>query len=398
MDKLRKGQITITILTSLFYFTYYMGRYNYSITVPFIQKEFALSNTQIGAFATILTAGYAIGQFINGFLIDRYGPRKMMTIGGLLSTLANFGVSIGANFTQILACWGANGYVQALGYPSCCKIYSNWFPKRERGKPLGFNEGLQSLSSFVIAPLGAMIIVSMGWRFAYVIPVIPMAIGSLIFYKFARNRPQEKEITPDWERDISVPHAREAYKAALSDWRMIAAYISYGASQFGRFVIYTWVAKYIYELTGNIIMAGWVTGLFALGGSIGSFFFGWLSDIFNKRWPLITVGMLLSTFALIIFAISPDAPIFYLSILMALCGFGIEAVETCYFLLPIDVGEEHGTEATGVGVMNAFGKLFATFQGVTFGLLLDLFNYQTSFLVTAFICLLAALLVIPIGK
>jgi len=397
LNRLKKWQYLITALTSIYYFCYYLGRYNYSITIPFIQEEFSLSNTQIGTLATFLTAGYAIGQFINGFIIDRYGPRLMMTFGGIASSITNILVSISSSFTQILGFWGLNGYVQAFGYPSCCKLYSNWFPKKDRGKPLGFNEGLQSLSSFVIAPLGAFLIATFGWRYVYIIPVIPLFLLSFVFYYVARNYPHDKNI-PIKREYVTDTTTINAYKSALSDWRMIAAYVSYGGSQFGRFVIYTWVAKYIYELTGNIIMAGWVTGLFALGGSIGSFFFGWLSDIFQKRWPLITIGMLLSTLSLIIFAISPNAPIIILSILMALCGFGIEAVETCYFLLPIDVGEETGTEATGVGVMNAFGKLFATFQGVLFGLLLDLFNFKTSFLVTALICLLAALLVIPIRK
>lgn len=135
-----------------------MARYNYSATIPFIQAEFGLNNTTIGLMATILTAGYAIGQFINGYLIDRIGPRFMMSLGGVLSFLMNVSVSLSNTFQEILLYWGFNGYVQAMGYGSVCKLYSNWFPPDERGKPLGFNEFLQSFSSFVIVPLGAFVI------------------------------------------------------------------------------------------------------------------------------------------------------------------------------------------------------------------------------------------------
>jgi OPA family glycerol-3-phosphate transporter-like MFS transporter len=352
----------------------------------------------IGLMATVLTAGYAIGQFVNGFLIDKHGARIMMTIGGILSTIANFGVGISSFFGGILTSWGINGYVQAFGYPSCCKLYSNWFPPEGRGKPLGFNESLQSFSSTIIVPLSAFIITIYGWRYVYFIPVIPMLAMSLIFYTLAKNKPADVGIDKHYGISEKKKTPRQAYKSALSDWRMVASYISYGGSQFGRFVIYTWVAKYIYELTGQIIVAGWVTAMFALGGTFGSLIVGWLSDIIKKRYPIIVVGMIISAVSLLVFALMPTAPIWILSLLMAICGTGIEAVETCYFLLPMDILDEEGVQATGVGVMNAFGKLFATFQGVAFGLLLDISGFKQAFLVTSIICFIAALLVIPIRK
>lgn len=397
---IKSWQIKITFLTGIFYFTYYMARYNYSATIPFIQAEFNLNNTTIGLMATILTAGYAIGQFINGFLIDKYGPRVMMSLGGALTWLMNIIVALSSTFNGILIAWGLNGYVQAMGYGSVCKLYANWFPPEERGKPLGFNEFLQSFSSFIIVPLGAYVITRLGWRYVYVIPPISVLIFSLIFFKSIKDTPVHASISPYWEppNNATPKSAVKAYKKTLSDWRMIASYISYGGSQFGRFVIYTWVAKYIYELTGNIIIAGWVTAAFALGGSVGSLAVGWLSDRLRLRWPIITAGMVLSAVSLGVFAVMPTASPLMLSVLMAICGSGIEAVEVCYFLLPMDILDNEGYQATGVGVMNAFGKAFATIQGVLFGFLLDVSGFQNAFLVTMMICVGSALLVIPIRK
>lgn len=402
LKSIKNWQLKTTLFTGVFYFTYYMARYNYSATIPFIQAEFGLTNTQIGLMATVLTAGYAIGQFINGYYIDKIGPRIMMSLGGLLTFIMNICVSIASSFQAILIFWGLNGYVQAMGYGSVCKLYVNWFPQDERGKPLGFNEFLQSFSSFIIVPLGAFLIVKYGWRSVYVIPVIPVLIGSFFFFREIRDKPQDEGYIPNWvtthAHNTPARSAFHAYKRTLSDWRMIASYVSYGGSQFARFVIYTWVAKYIYELTGNIIIAGWVTAAFALGGSIGSLAVGWLSDKIRLRWPIITFGMLVSAFSLMIFASAPHATPLILSILMAICGSGIEAVEVCYFLLPMDILDDDGYQATGVGVMNAFGKAFATIQGVLFGFLLDFGSYQTAFLVTAVICVFSALLVMPIRK
>jgi hypothetical protein len=82
---------------------------------------------------------------------------------------------------------------------------------------------------------------------------------------------------------------------------------------------------------------------------------------------------------------------------MALCGVGIEAVEVCYFLLPLDILGKN-KKVTGVGCMNAWGKTFASFQGGLFGLIVDLSGFQIAFLLTAFISMVSAFMVIPIRK
>ncbi len=408
MNKLKKWQLGVTLLTSIAYFFYYFGRYSYAATIPFIQAEWNLTNTAVGLMATVLTLGYAIGQFINGYLIDQFGPRKMLTLGGILSTVANFFVSIASTFGMVLTGWFANGYFQAFGYGSCCKLYTNWFPPDGRGKPLGFNEALQSFSSTIIVPLSAVIIVTWGWRWVYIIPVLPLTLVSLVFYKLIRNHPADAGIQRFWvtDNDLLTPEDKKlgasdwkaAYKYALSDWRMVASYVSYGGSQFARFAIYTWVPLYIFNLTGNIITGGLVPAALALGGTVGSLFVGWLSDVMEKRWPVIFIGMAISAAALFIFALMPTAPIGILMLIMAVCGTGIEAVEVAYFLLPMDILDDVGFQATGVGTMNAFGKLFATFQGVMFGFLLDTSGFMNAFLITGMIALLSAFLVIPIRK
>ena len=398
---LKVWQLFVLLSTSVFYFFYYFARYNYSITLPYIQEELQLSHAVLGLIATALTAGYALGQFINGFLIDRFGPRVMMTLGGLLSTLANFFMGIGQSFYHLVAAWFSNGYFQAMGFGSCCKLYVNWFDGKNRGKPLGFNEFLQSFSSAIIIPFGALIITVLGWRYVYIIPVLPLLFFSLFFYWKMRNKPIEKGFEVAWaEEDIKesfLEHAKQAYRMALSDWRMLLTYASYGGSQFARFAIYTWVPVYIYDMTGQIVESAWVTAFFAIGGAVGSLAIGFVTDLIHKRYPLIFAGMTLSAICLVVFASMPGAPILILSGLMALCGVGIEAVEVCYFLLPLDILDKD-KKATGVGCMNAWGKTFASFQGGLFGLIVDLSGFQIAFLVTALISFISAFIVIPIKK
>ncbi|GAH81617.1 unnamed protein product, partial [marine sediment metagenome] len=136
MNKLRRYQLNTVFVTTLTYCLYYFGRYHYGVILPFIQASFSLSNLQIGIFATILTAGYSMGQFVNGFLIDKYGSRLMLTLGAVLSSLANIATGLGFSYNGMLVTWLMVGYTQAMGFGSTCKLYTEWFPVEIEGKCL----------------------------------------------------------------------------------------------------------------------------------------------------------------------------------------------------------------------------------------------------------------------
>lgn len=403
MNKLKKYQLTTIFMATLTYCLYYFGRYHYGVILPFIQTNFSLSNLQIGIFATILTAGYSLGQFVNGFLIDRYGPKLMLTLGAVLSSLANIATGLGFSYNSMLVTWLMVGYTQAMGFGSTCKLYTEWFPVKNRGKVLGFQEGMQSLTTAIVPIVTAIVITNWGWRAGFMIPVIPLCIIGLLSYLIIQNRPSDIGLKVDW----AVPpmsggildDAKEAYRTALSDWRMLVTYVSYGFSQFVFFALATWIPIYIFNKSGNILEAAWVLTGLGIGGLFGGMIMGYGTDLIKKRYPLITVGLGFAGTALIVFALMPNAPIFVLSMLMVLCGVGLDSIEVPLFLLPMDILEEKGTSATGTGCLNAVGKLFATFQGVMFGLLLDMTgSFSSTFLIVAGLSIIGGLIVIPINK
>jgi sugar phosphate permease len=68
------------------YASFYLLRVNYSVAIPVIQDEFGFSNTDVGIIATSLLLAYAVGQFINGQLGDKFKARRIIALG--LITLA----------------------------------------------------------------------------------------------------------------------------------------------------------------------------------------------------------------------------------------------------------------------------------------------------------------------
>jgi sugar phosphate permease len=386
------------LLFSITYFFYYWTRYNFPIALPFIKAEYGLTAAQIGSIATALTLGYAVGQLINGALVDRYGPRIMMTIGGLGAMLANLWMGGSMYFEMFIVAWLANGYFQAMGYPSTLKLVVNWFKPQEQGRAVGASEFAQSLASILILPLAGWLAVQYSWRLVFIVPALLMGLVSVWYWTQARDHP------PDWDEvQEDKPLLRDMlarYRAALGDWRLVSADLSYGASQFVRYAMITWIPLYLVQTTGlGIFKAALAGAMFQVGGALGSLLVGWLADLplFQpRRWVLIAGGMLVSAAAGVSVGLVPAERIWLIVVPLFICGVGIEALEVAYFLTPADfLGRE--MTATGVGCMNATGKLVASLQGITLGRVIDVFGYGAAFGVAGASGLVAAALILPLG-
>ena len=82
-------QIKILLTSWITYASFYLLRVNYSVALPLIQDEFGFSRTDVGIVASSLLAAYAIGQFVNGQLGDKFKARRMIAVGLITSATLN---------------------------------------------------------------------------------------------------------------------------------------------------------------------------------------------------------------------------------------------------------------------------------------------------------------------
>ena len=62
------------------YLICYMDRSNISVAQPEIGKEFGLDKSSMGLVRSAFTWAYAMGQIPAGWLGDRFGPKKVLTV------------------------------------------------------------------------------------------------------------------------------------------------------------------------------------------------------------------------------------------------------------------------------------------------------------------------------
>lgn len=396
---MKRGKVTL--LFAITYMAFYLCRYNYATALPFLKESLDIPAVMVGAIATALTVGYAIGQFVNGVLVDRYGPRLLMTVGGVGVLIANLFMGGSTFYTMLILGWLMNGYFQSMGYPSSLRLISNWWPKEERGKQVGISEAAQSLASIGILPFSGWLAQTFDWRLVFIVPGLMMGVATLWYWRNARDWPSELQNTAAaipstlWTSGY-LEDAVIRYKTALGNWRLVAANLSYGLCQYARYAMITWIPSFLFEASGDTIFTAAIKGTaFQVGGVLGSFGVGWLSDqplLRNRRWAVIAIAMITSAIAAGAIGFAPGA---WVMVALFVAGVGIESIEVAYFLIPSDfLGDD--LTGTGVGVMNATGKAVASLQGVTLGAIIDAFSYSAAFATAGVFSLLAAVLVLPL--
>ena len=164
-----------------------------------LSNEFGWSRTAISAVLSLARLFEGLTSPLLGPIIDRYGPRVPMVIGGILLSLGFVSLSLMANLWQFYL---IRGVFMAAGFALTGMLVtntavSNWFIRR-RGRAIatagmGTNTGM-----LIIAPVTVGIIAVWGWQtawlffavLAWIVVVIPSAI-------LMRRRPEDIGLIPD---------------------------------------------------------------------------------------------------------------------------------------------------------------------------------------------------------
>ncbi|MBW1698016.1 MAG: MFS transporter [Deltaproteobacteria bacterium] len=150
--------------------------------LPFIRNDFSLDYTQSGLVISAFTLSYGIAQMPAGWLADRLGPQKLITLS--ITGVAFAGLLMGLSQTYILMiCFLILMGLCGGGYhPSAPPLISASVKPENRGFALGCHVIGGSASYFLSPLIGAYIATALGWRGAFISLAIPTIIFGIIFH------------------------------------------------------------------------------------------------------------------------------------------------------------------------------------------------------------------------
>ncbi|MFG3258707.1 MFS transporter [Streptomyces sp. NPDC048172] len=369
------------LLAAMFcYFFFYTGRQTFGFAIPGMEEDLGLSKTTLGAISGILLWCYAAGQMINGNLTDKWGGRRMMSAGAVLSTVLNWATSFGTGARSLGLLWGMNGYAQSLGWPAGGRVISNWWTPHERGKSFGFYTfaaGMASVLAFVTSTL-VVDTFDLDWQWIFRVPVLLMLVGGVVFYVVARDTPAQagvaapEEFRDDTEHtEIDRPDAQaeggflQRYKAVLRIPKIWSTGIAIGFQNAARYGLLVWVPVYFlgddWEDGGGDsgVSPVWISVALPVGMAVGALVNGQLSDrLFGSRRDRpIVLFMLLGAVASLTMYLAPLSTATGIGVLF-LTGFFVYGPQSSFWALCPDIAGRK-MAGTATGVVNFFAYLFA---------------------------------------
>jgi MFS transporter, OPA family, glycerol-3-phosphate transporter len=406
------------LLAAMFcYLFFYTGRQTFGFAIPGIEEDLGLSKTTLGAISGALLWSYAAGQMVNGNLADKFGGRRLMTAGAVLSTILNWCTSFSVGTKSLAVFWGANGFVQAMGWPSGGRVISNWWGQHERGKSFGFYTFAAGLSSVLAFVTSTMIIgvLQLDWQWIFRLPVLLMLVGGITFYFVARENPRQAKITPppsytaDRERvdpaseGVDTGRSFARYKAVLGNPKIWSTGIAIGFQNAARYGLLIWVPVHFlgenWEEGTNAINPIWISVALPVGMAVGALTNGQLSDrVFGSRRdrPIILFMAAGAVAAMTMYLASLG--IVAGIVVLFLTGFFVYGPQSSFWALCPDISGKT-MAGTATGVVNFFAYLFAGAVEPLVGYVMDdTGNTALIFPIVATCCICSALAALTIRR
>ena len=144
-------------------------QFSYGVFLPHIMADLNLDRASASAPFSLYVVFYTFWSIVTGPATDRFGPRKVVIIGGLLLALGYFLLSSATEGWQLFLYFGAiAGAGMSAAYIPLNATVVRWFDQR-RGLALAITGTGSNAAVLLLPMLSALLIPVLGWRDALLI-------------------------------------------------------------------------------------------------------------------------------------------------------------------------------------------------------------------------------------
>ncbi len=299
-----------------------------------LTQEFGWTRTQLTLAFSMRSIEGGLEGPIGGWLIDRYGERKITIISTIIACVGLVAVLYVKTIWQFVIVWG---FIVSLGfnlglYDTVNSAVAKWFHK-DRSRAIGIVTIGGGLGAPVIVPIMAFIIQDYGWRSALIFVIVSTAALCIpLAWFFMKDHPPEfYGMLPDGdhlrlkegEEPAKVDYGydftpKEALKTK-SFWMMLVAFMLNG----GTLAMITIHQMAFHQSLGiDALAAAGILGLMAAISLGGRFLTVTLGNKYTER-QYIMLGYTLRTIGLVIFIYARTIPIIMIFAFFYGVGYGI---------------------------------------------------------------------------
>ena len=275
---------------------------------PMVMKDLALSTTDFSALCSTYLLADVIFLIPAGIILDRVPVRRMILIALGLCIVGTFGFALSTTFIQAAISHFLSGIGNAFCFLSCMMLANSWF-----GNKSSFVMSVMitiGLLGGVLAQVPFTLLAeNFGWQKTLIFDGVAGCLIWLLNYLFVEENKSTETVSEKTSVKVFLLNLKPAFfNSQVWKCGFYTGFLNLPLMIISAMIGNLYLTK---VLNFSLLNASLITSMISVGTIVGSPFYGFLSDFFQKKKVLMVAGALCSlvSFSLIMIVKSPSLPV-----------------------------------------------------------------------------------------
>ncbi|SAK88146.1 transporter [Caballeronia arationis] len=407
-------------------------RANFGIALPYLKKEYGITNTEAGLIVSLFSFAYGFVQIPVGLIYKRLSEKTTGFLFSIFMILTSIFTGLMGTTSSVFL---LQAYRVGLGLSEgplgigCTNVINRWFPAKEKGTATGLWIAASKLGPLIVPSVCIVVIQLWGWREIFYVFAIPGILFAIVWMVLVTNSPGENRFCSPAERQYildetpangsdtkSARAARatpmpyldainrtkqvpqlETIRQVFRSWNILGVAIGYGCMIGISNIFMSWIPTYLVTVKGFAsVKMGFLASAPFIGAVAGNMLGGVISDrlLGGRRKPMMMLGALGTVIMMVLLIDAPDS-VAYLGVTLIMSGLMLGIGFAGYSAYPMGLATK-STYPTAFGIVNCVGQIGGACAPLAVGILLDRYSWTSVFLYmvgTAALCLVLLLTV-----
>nr|XP_022292099.1 glucose-6-phosphate exchanger SLC37A4-like [Crassostrea virginica] len=303
MGKLSAQQLVIFTSVYIAYTLYVFVRRSFSYTIPTLATEGKLDKKQLGLIVSSQSLAYTLSKLGCGILGDFVSPRLLLSAGLVCNGLTAI-IFTGFDSVVVLSIWWfLNGVANGPGWISIARILKAWASPEQFGTVWSVVSTSMNLAGTVGPIVTTLLVTELGWRRCIQISGTTAIVVGVLCMAVVKDKPssdsahnQQNTKRKGGEEKSGADISRKELLFLPSFLGVCMCYLATAVVQYG---VLQWSQLFIVQEKNQSVLTG--SGFLSsvdIGGFVGSFIAGYLSDVMVSKNPLVPRPVIRKTLVL----------------------------------------------------------------------------------------------------
>ncbi len=377
-------------------------RVSTAVLADTLSRVFDTTGAELGLLHSAFFYVYAPMQLFAGILADRWGTRRVATVGSAVMGLGVVWFSVSGTYLAGFLARVLIGLGGGVIYIATLRYCANWFRTDEFATVTGLTLSASAVGGLLAATPLAVLVGAAGWRDGLLgIGLVGFVLTGAVFL-LVRDTPTEAGLTPvEGTPDSTEQSLSEVFAGVKTvfDRRdtWIMGWMLFFAAGINFTVMGLWGVPYIVQAYDVSVETASVYTLVGNAGLLfGSPILGWLSDRLDERTGIILVAAVVYFLAYTSIVVLGTPPLWYVGLVFFTVMFLLGGFTLSYTVIKERHTAARSGTATGTingmsflgaavlpGVMGASLDIFWTGETVAGSRVYTLFGYRVAFGIAA---------------